>query len=116
MPHSVPPFVKPWTRNNWPTLNKGQKQQQWQEYLFNKGQPVPDLDEHVAEELNIEKTWIAKKVLNKFNALFSNENHLDNNINNDNEKTALPLVNLGNTVALADEGEKRRISRRLKSP
>jgi hypothetical protein len=64
MPYGDPPFVKPWLREYWPQLNKGQKLysiQQWQVYLVRHNKNPEEINEHVCDELNIPRNWVSTK-------------------------------------------------------
>jgi hypothetical protein len=73
MPHGQPPFVVPWSRQNWHNLQKGKRLyavQEWQCWLIRNGNPVPDLPDHVANALNIPVTWYSTKAINMLRQWF----------------------------------------------
>lgn len=68
MPYGKPKHVKPWYRENWPSLNKGQKLfaiSEWQCYLIRNGK-INELriDDDVCAEINIPNYWRSTKARN----------------------------------------------------
>lgn len=68
MPYGKPKHVKPWYRENWPTLHKGQKLfaiSEWQCYLIRNGK-INELriDDDVCAEINKPNYWKSTKAIN----------------------------------------------------
>jgi hypothetical protein len=74
MPYGNPKHVKPWEREYWPQLNKGQKLysiQEWQCYRIRQNLNPEEINEHVCEELEIPFNWVsnkARRLINTDNA------------------------------------------------
>jgi hypothetical protein len=98
MPYGTPPYVKPWLRDYWPNLNKGQKLYSitaWQEYCIRNNNDVRELnlelDANVAEELNVPTTWMGTKARNQYNKLIPERDIGEiGNDNNDEDRPFTP--------------------------
>lgn len=74
MPYGKPKHVSPWTRENWPVLNKGNKMyaiSEWQCWLIRNGNNIPDLPQAVADEIGKHVSWMSNKAKNLFQHVFA---------------------------------------------
>lgn len=73
MPYGNPRHVEPWTRANWPVLNKGNKLyaiSEWQCWLIRNGRYIPDIPQAVCNEIDKEPRWMSRKASNLFQHVF----------------------------------------------